>query len=87
MALHFFHVHNGREFVDTVGSDLPDLAAVRREAQTSAAELLRGRCPGLWSGGDWRMVVTDAGGHEVLTLRFCATQAQAVAPLAELVGA
>lgn len=72
VALHYFNVYNGREFLDHIGSDLPDLDAVRTEAVKTAAELLRGECKDLWSGSDWKMIVTNEGGHQVLTLRFSA---------------
>lgn len=75
MALHYFNVYNGRDFLDHIGSELPDLDAVRNEALRTAGELLRGECRDLWSGSDWKLVVTDEGGQEVLTLRFSATSA------------
>lgn len=75
MALHYFNVYNGRDFLDDVGSDLPDLDAVRTEAVKTAADLLRGECKDLWSGSDWKMIVTNESGQEVLMLRFSASEA------------
>ncbi len=75
MALHYFNVYNGRDFLDNVGSDLPDLDAVRTEAVKTASELLRSDCRDLWSGSDWKMIVTDESGQQVLMLRFSANEA------------
>jgi hypothetical protein len=72
MARYFFHVRDGREIRDDVGTELPDLASVRAEAIQSSGEMLRdikGDAE-FWSGHDWMMNVTDDAGEPVLTLRF-----------------
>lgn len=75
MSLYFFNVHDGRDITDDVGSELPDLAAVRREALLTAGELLKeGGAADLWAGEEWMMVVNDDTGAEVLTLRFSGHQ-------------
>lgn len=48
---------------------------MRIEAVKNAAELLRGECKDLWSGNDWKMIVTDESGDQVLMLRFSANEA------------
>ena len=65
MALYFFHVRTERGlFLDDDGIDLPTLAAVRREAFTSAQEFL---AEAEWSG-PLAFEVTDQNGRTVLTL-------------------
>lgn len=71
MARYFFNVRDGRDLPDYVGTEFPDLTAVREEAIKSAGELLRDAA-GRWTGDEWRMSVTDDIGHEVLLLRFVA---------------
>ena len=75
MARYFFNVHDGRDIVDDEGSELASLAEVREEALRATVDLLRDVVTdNLWSGHEWRMVVVDSAGLEVLTLRFSASQ-------------
>lgn len=75
MPRYFFHVHDGRDIPDTEGSEISSLDRVRYEAVRTAGELLReGGRSDLWSGEQWKMVVTDENGLEVLTLTFSASQ-------------
>jgi hypothetical protein len=73
---YFFNVHDGRDYPDAEGTELPDLAAVRAEALRSSGELLRGNngTAEFWSGDDWAMNVTDEAGKNLLTLRFSGTE-------------
>ena len=65
MPLYYFHVRTERGlFLDDDGIDLPNLAAVRREALTSAQEFL---AEAEWSG-PLAFDVTDQNGRTVLTL-------------------
>ena len=72
MPRYFFNVHDGRDYPDDEGTELPDLAAVRAEALRSSGEMLRDNngTAEFWSGDDWTMNVTDEAGKTVLTLRF-----------------
>jgi hypothetical protein len=75
MARYFFNVHDGSDYLDTVGTKLLGLTAVHEEAVRTAGEMLRdGGREDLWSGEQWRMIVTDESGLEVLTLTFSASQ-------------
>ncbi len=70
MPRYFFNVYDSTDIKDDVGSDLPSMDAVRREAVRTAGELLRdGGSVDLWSGEEWKMIVTDEAGDEVLALR------------------
>ncbi len=75
MPRYFFNVHDGRDYPDDEGTELPDLATVRAEALRSSGEMLRdSKGAGFWSGDDWTMNVTDEAGKTVLTLRFSGTE-------------
>ena len=78
MTLYYFHSSNGTIALDEVGTDLADMAAVRREAVMISRETLlvpTGECPTLWDGVPSRLWVTDepkAAGKTILTLEFSA---------------
>ena len=76
MPRYFFNVHDGRDYPDDQGTELPDLAAVRAEALRSSGEMLRDSkgAGDFWSGDDWTMNVTDEAGKTMLTLRFSGTE-------------
>jgi len=40
MAMHYFHMANGQTNFDSVGTDLPDLQSVRKEALRAGSEML-----------------------------------------------
>jgi hypothetical protein len=40
MAMHYFHIANGQTNFDSVGTDLPDLQSVRKEALRAGSEML-----------------------------------------------
>jgi hypothetical protein len=74
MALHYFHHSNGRTTLDGFGTDLPDLASVRKEAIRGMRELTNlGPADSLWSGEPWKLWVThdpDGTGPTILTLEL-----------------
>jgi hypothetical protein len=77
MPLYYFHLKDGQSIFDSHGSDLPDLAAVRRTALATTTEILGDMeaGPEFWSGEPWRLWVTDqpdGAGTTVLTLQFAA---------------
>ena len=78
MPLFYFHVEDDRTVLDQQGTELPDIEAARREAITTAGEMLRnGSGAVIWSGKAWRMWVTSdpAGTSKPLfTLRFSASE-------------
>ena len=55
MALYYFHLTDGTTILDSEGSDLPDLAAVRRAAIAMTTDVLGGMKagPAFWSGEPW----------------------------------
>src|SRR4051794_20123801 len=79
MPLYYFHLKDGQSIFDSHGSDLPDLAAVRRTALATTTEILGGMKAGpeFWSGEPWKLWVTDqpdGAGTTVLTLQFAAVE-------------
>jgi hypothetical protein len=79
MSLYYFHLKDGQTIFDSQGSDLPDLAAVRRMAIATTMEILGGlrAGPEFWSGEPWKLWVTDqpdGAGTTVLTLQFAAVE-------------
>jgi hypothetical protein len=71
MPRYFFHVMDGRAQVDSEGTELPDITAVRKEAVRTAGEMLAGAdVAQLPSGMPWQMTVADETGKTVYSLRF-----------------
>jgi hypothetical protein len=82
MALHYFHLANGRTTLDPKGTDLPDLNSVRKEAIRAMRELLNlGDEDSLWSGEPFRVWVTskpNGAGTVVLTLELQTERPQTI---------
>jgi hypothetical protein len=73
MPRFFFHVHDGQDFVDLQGTELPDLDAARREAVRFSSALLSEQSEQFWASGEWIMRVTDASDLTLFQLTFFAT--------------
>jgi hypothetical protein len=72
---YFFHITDGEVIRDDVGTELPNMDAVRRYAMRVSSDVLRDdRNSDIWDGNEWRMVVSDEAGREVFVLRFLAEQ-------------
>lgn len=67
---YFFHVFDGKPFMDSEGSVLPGLPAARREAIGVASDLLRSRSDDFWHGGAWHLDATDEAGKVLFRLMF-----------------
>ena len=72
MNRYFFHLIDGQFLVDDVGTELPDMDAVRAMAIETSGEMLRDLGRDAWTGSEWQMHVTDEAKHTVLKLRFSA---------------
>jgi hypothetical protein len=72
MPRYFFHVIDGRDIIDSEGSELADLKEARIEAIQLAGAILRDEGDKFWNSGEWHMNVTDASGLSVLKLCFAA---------------
>jgi hypothetical protein len=69
---YFFNVKDGKDIIDTEGTELAGVAAARDQAIASAGEMIRSDGDTVWNGSDWRMDVTDEAGDRLFTLRFSA---------------
>jgi hypothetical protein len=72
VARYFFNLHDGRDFVDDVGSEHSDLQSVRAEAVESLGERLRGRLLHGQDDSGWLMNVTDEAGVTVMIISLAA---------------
>ena len=70
MPRYFFHVQDGRDFPDTLGTELPNEKAARDEAMEAGAQIVAGLGDKLWKVSDWQMRVVDEADHVILTLSF-----------------
>ena len=69
MPRYYFSLTNGRNFNDTDGLELPDLAAVREEAIGFARDLMRME-PERQDWSSWAVHVTDESQSSVFDLSF-----------------
>ena len=69
MPRYFFHVHDGKDYTDREGVELPDAKSAREEAIRAAGGMLRDMSS-RFATEEWRMNVTDRDGRPVLTLQF-----------------
>jgi hypothetical protein len=74
MVRYFFHVMDGKDIIDDVGTELADIEAVRGMALRTSGEILRDGGPEFWNSEPWKMIVRDEDGRKVLTLQFEAQQ-------------
>jgi hypothetical protein len=81
MPIYHFNVHDGVQYRESKGSDLPDLAAARSEAVRRIAEILHEGAPDFWGGTPWHMDVSDAKELTLFRIMFLATPAP-LAPVA-----
>ena len=72
MPRYYFHVIDGRDIIDSEGTELADLREARVEAIHLAGSILRDEGDKFWNGEEWHMNVTDASGQSVLKLSFSA---------------
>jgi hypothetical protein len=73
MPRFYFHVKDGADIRDEVGTELPSIDAARNQAVASSSEMI-------WDLGRkfrlaevWQMIVTDENGRELFELSFTAT--------------
>jgi hypothetical protein len=68
MSRYFFHVRDGVSDEDEEGVELADLEAVRKEAVSTAASILRDLAAEPWLTRAWALEVTDQEGQVVFRL-------------------
>ena len=72
MPRFYFHVRDGRDFIDDEGHELPSLDEAREQAVVAAGEAIRDLGKRFWAGEEWQMQVTDESGATVCSLSFSA---------------
>jgi hypothetical protein len=74
MALHYFHLSNGKTTLDDVGTDHANLADVQKEVVRVARDLLSLKSSDdIWSRESWKVWATDqpkGAGRTIATLEL-----------------
>ena len=70
---YFFNFHDGYDFIDSIGSEHPDISSVRAEAVETIGERLRGTLLNNKDVSAWLMNVRNEAGFTVLILSLAAT--------------
>ena len=78
MSRYYFHVRDGESFIDLQGTELPDLAAARREAVRFASSLLADKPDKFWDSSEWTLRVADQTDLTLFELTFFATESPAI---------
>lgn len=72
MPRFYFNVFPDGPELDEVGSNCPDVYVAQSHAVRMAGEIMRDLGRMFWSGGEWRIEVTDADGKTLYVVRFSA---------------
>jgi hypothetical protein len=70
MPRYFFHVHDGKDILDLVGTELPSPDAARAAAVIACGEALSDLGEDFWKSKEWTMRVVDEAGAKVCELTF-----------------
>ena len=70
MPRYFFDIVDGKDFIDHLGSDWPDLTAARLEAVRYSAEVLKEMPDRFWGCEEWTMTVSDHYRRPLFRLTF-----------------
>lgn len=81
MPRYFFHVMDGRAFIDSTGLVFEDEQQARLEAIRGASEMLVDPDMSLWLGNSWVMSVADEDGYVLFNLRISIDQTVRTASL------
>ena len=73
MPRYYFHVHDGKDILDQIGTELPNDEAAESAAIVSAGEMLKDLDGDFWKESSWRMEVLDESGALVCQLKMSAT--------------
>ncbi len=68
MPRYFFHVHDGRDIPDDIGTDLAGPDEARTIAVTAMGEAVKDLGAEFWKSAEWWMNVIDEQGATVCTL-------------------
>jgi hypothetical protein len=70
MARYYFHIQDGRTFLDQEGSELPGTEAARAQARLINPHEFPKMLGTPWSGNAWKAWVSDEAGETLMTLHF-----------------
>ena len=73
MPRFYFHVRDGADIRDEVGTELSSIDAARNQAVASSSEMIWDLGRKFRLAGVWQMIVTDENGRELFELSFTAT--------------
>jgi hypothetical protein len=73
MPRFYFHVRNGADVRDEIGTELADIDAARNQAIASSSEMIGDLGRKFRLAEVWQMTVTDENGRELFELSFTAT--------------
>lgn len=73
MSRFYFHVYDGKVFMDDVGVELADITQARTEALEQCRKLLTKRPGDFWTGEEWRIDVCCPRDVVRFSLKFQAT--------------
>ena len=79
MPRYYFNLKDGRESLDDVGSEFPDIHAARREAVRYSGDVLRdGAGEEIWAGEIWKLgsPTNRAKGNTFFTLNLSAAEGE-----------
>jgi hypothetical protein len=74
MPRYFFNVHHESASIDTVGKELPDKHAARKEATVATGETICDIDGRLQPGREWRLEVTDEFANPLYVIHVSAEQ-------------
>lgn len=74
MPRYFFHVRDGTDVRDEIGTELPDIYVAQAQAIRTSGEILRDMGSRFWDGTEWRLEATDEQGEVLFVLRFSAEE-------------
>ena len=72
MPRFYFHVRDGADIRDEVGTELPDINPARNQAVASSSEMICDLGRKFRLAEVWQMSVTDENGRELFELSFTA---------------
>lgn len=78
MPRYHFNVEDGSSNPDEGGTELASIEAARAHALRYAGQLLSEAGDHFWSGGEWKMTVTDHCGLSLFTLIFLGVDAPSI---------
>lgn len=75
-----FNVHDGSDYPDPEGTELPDVEAARKFAIRYFGDMLHAEPCTFWNGQEWKMEVTDEAGLLLFSLHFIGIDSPALDP-------